>query len=958
MLIYCKQTSISTNSSMVYYSLSEDSIEINPSSLRKYNLNIHTLHSLCISLNSALEGSKHYVEQVESFMASSFTLANDLYKIGLQIPQIGELSTSISQLNKEINVLLPASVRDCKVILDYSVENSVFVDQTETFKNLKQEVDKYLVESIQYRRDLKMLLQKYSAKSLSDSQSDKIASVMAKLTQSISFYEKYLSLLESELDEFCGARKKYLLNLSQNILNLHHLVHFGRKLPPTQSSPDTTTTTTTTEEDKSIPTLTASEASLIRKTFSADSISSLNHLNITKKTMSPPPTNFDDIIENTIYLKAFRIFSEKHHGIENLLFYLDCHSLKQLEARSAPRETVRSMFLNMYNNYITPGSSFEINIDSEARSAIDDRRLNLFLDQDIYPSLSIAIEAISSLLNYSMFPLFLKSPLYQAAAILERGSQQPTETIGVSKLTKSLDTLISNPIGLEYFLLYLRPSRPTSPNSGSSNNTTPSSSSPYFRDRSNSMVIGGSSPSHSAPSSASTSPNSVSPLTSSLLSPRFSPLLLQTPAVSPIDARNMVFLWLNINRLKVLAEEFIDQYAYELYDTYIRNGAEKEISVLSAVDSVRHSIQEAIASKQRAKVLMAFDNIGQDIILQLTNTHFQLFLQSNVCKDMLGREEKMIKYMEKDKKKPENKVDLQFEQISREKLKAIFPRTRERQVSVKPGALSPITISPTLLDKPVSSGQPSLSPTSTSSYNKALPPLPASALSNSNNSSSSNPTIVTTTTAPLNSSTSSNGSNSGGGTTTTTSTVFEHSTSHPSTPSKAPLTPNISQQRKQSNFDLTTTLPGGGGPTTAADKPNEVFCYILSEPTWLDTFKRFVKSEKCEELLLCWMELERYCRSSKSSLAAANNIYENFFLEGSPLEVNLEPELKLAVRDALKSEVLSTIDQQLKLSCQSSFELLRVDCFGRFIRSNVFKDLVQQVGDPFDSKNRKKITKK
>eukprot|EP01133_Synstelium_polycarpum_P003614 gene3614-4142_t len=728
-------------------------------------------------------------------------------------------------------------------------------------RNLKQEVDKYLVDSIQYRRELKILLNKYS-KSPSDSQNDKISNVMAKLNLSIALYEKYLTLLESELKEFCGNRHKYLLSLSKNVLNLHHLVHFGRKMADPVAG------------------LTASQSS--PDTFAKYSAKVVTPIDLaTNGDSKPPPTTFNEIIENPVFLKAFRIYAEKHHGLENLLFWMDAQTLRELETDPYTQtDTVRTLFLQMYNNYVVPGASFEVNIDSDSRNCLDQRRFSLFTDEEFYPSMITAVESIFSILSFSMVPLFLKSPLYQASLMMYKGGSQLTpEMIGVSHLLTSLEVLINSPIGLEYLLIYLRPwggSQVASPSTYS-----PSSSSPP-------LSIGSSSSTSTSPTSSGTS----SPAFPSL-SPRALPLLPSLAStISHAEARHMIFFLLESRKFCEISDEFLDSYATELYEQYLRSGAEKELH--SLVSSYQPLIHDALVGKRVTRTL--YQPISQDIMLQLTNNFFPAFLQSQVCRDMLNREEKMIKYLEKDKKKPESKVDLQFEQISREKLKTIFPKSA-RGTSIKPGTSMP----------------------SIQNEKKPLPALPP------NREDSSNKLFSPNTSA------------------TRKPTAISSADTHPIIVLPIPPTP---VQRTSS-----PSMPPSPASSDRAN-PNEVFCYVLSDATWLDAFKRFVRSEKCEELLLCWMELERYSRASKTSISTANNIYENFFQDGSPLEVNLDQEVKNVVRDAILRGNIDEVDLELRLACQSAFELLRVDSFSRFIKSPIYKELAGQLGDPFDSRNR------
>ncbi|KAF2075293.1 hypothetical protein CYY_003422 [Polysphondylium violaceum] len=874
------------------YTLLEDSIEIDSISLRKYNQNIYTLHALCISLNNALDTSKNFVTQVESFMASSFTLASDLHKIGLQFQDIGALSVSISQLNKEINTLLPQSLRDCKLLLDYSVENQVSFDHTESFKNLKQEVDKYLIDSNQYRRELRTLLAKY-AKSQSDSTNEKITSTMAKLNQAVSQYEKYLNLLGSELNEFCGNRHKYLLNLSKNILNLHHLVHFGKKLP--DDSP-------------------VLNPILPKQTAPIYSLSPLT----SPRSYSPnepftPPSNFKQIIDNPIYLKAFRIFAEKKHCLENLLFWLDAHTLRELEENLYPIEKLRHLFLNMYNNYLAPDCAFEVNIDSDSKHIVQQRRINLDFNEPFYPALSSAVEAIYQILNFSMFPIFIKSPLFHFAAMMNKTMADPSEYKGVSNSIESIDSILRNPISIEYFLLFLKQQYTKKKDTGSGSASPNSPGSP------NSL-------------SPSVSFNNFSLFTVQLppvalaLSPRLSPLVSPfcPNSITHNELVSMVSFYLEINKFRESAEEHLEAYSIELYDTYLKPGCEKQITSISYA-----AVHEKIASKSISKDM--FQGVSQDILLHIANTYFSEFLNSQLCKDMLIREEKMKKYTEKEeKKKPDTKVDLQFEMISREKLKLILPKSFQSAVS-KPFASS------------------SNSSASTASNLPATIPVRSNSIIVNNTGVGGN-TINSTNISPSSS---------------PTNAYISSAISTPAGGNTPPLPHRTlsTSSNSSTSSTISTNIVPPPSPISSSSSNNinnkddkDAFMYILNDSIWLDSFKRFVKSEKSEELLLCYLELDSFVKGKKSA-KIANNIYETFFKDGSPLEVNMEYEVRNFIKNALpKSE--EHLDNAMVSAHQSILEMIRVDPYSRFLKSSYFKDTVLQLGDPFDPKNKRDRKKK
>ncbi|KYQ92297.1 hypothetical protein DLAC_06259 [Tieghemostelium lacteum] len=967
-----------------------DNIEIDPVSLKKYNQNIHSLHSLCISLNNVMEDSRHYVSQVEAFMASSFTLSNDLHKIGLQFNDIGSISSSISQLNREINQLLPQSLRDCKIILDFSTENQVFFDHTETFKTIKQEIDRYLLDSIQYRRDLKGYLSKYH-KAPTESLSEKICLSMAKLNLSINLYEKYLNLLENELSEFCGTRHKYLLDLSKNIYNLHHLVHFGRNL---------------TED-------------------SLNNINSIKQLSTKTVTHSiplkqkVPPSTLKEIVDNPIFLKSLRIFSEKQHCLENLLFWLDAIALKDLEASSFPKDRLRSLFVNMCNIYVEPDCPFEINIDSESKLAIDRRKSNLESNDAFYPAFSQAVDSIYSLLNFSMLPLFFKSPIYNAALMMSRSySEESLDNKGISHVLCSLDSIIRNPVSLEYFLLFIR-------------SQTPSASSSV-------------SPSPSFGNNLSAQQGHLLPPLALPFTPRLQPLL---PTFSPNlvtsqDIENMLYFYLDINKFKdINNDDELENFALELFETYLKPTSEKRIVPISS-----STIAELINGKNITRDL--FSGVSQDIILHIANVYFPSFLTSQICKDMLAREEKMKRYQEKeDKKKLESKIELQFELISKEKLRTVIPnkvkslltsfvniistnsnptsnnnnnnnnptsptanttpsnmfiqyqppnrtpsppgfstnvvhleennsnssfnnnpknnfinannRNKQPQISssLSTGNISQIANS--------SSGGSSSTTSSPGSSSGSVPTTPSSTNNFSNSSSNTTTPILQSTPSQItlpplpshlsSSSLTASSANSGGASSSTA--LNSQSVNTPSASSQSTLQQLQQQQREkeqsQESFSVSLFKENNNCDSPEESRSNDVFLYILTDGTWLDGYKKFVLSEKSEELLLCWMELESFFRSPQVNKLHASTIYETFFKEGSPLEVSitdstLRSQMKLALH--LSEYEVSKV---FKVAAEEIIEAMRTDSFSRFTKSQFYRDLSKEHGDPVDPKNRK-----
>ncbi|EGC31554.1 hypothetical protein DICPUDRAFT_95497 [Dictyostelium purpureum] len=913
------------------YTVLEDLIEIEPISNRKYNSNIHTLVNLRTSLINTLEASKHFVTQSESFVASTFLLASDLNRIGLQFPDISSLSSSLTTFNKKVNQQLPHTIKECKFLLDYSNENQIPFDHSEIFKGLKQEIDKFLVDSNLHRKELKSLLLKYS-KSSSESTSDKIASTMAKLNQSIFQYEKYLYSLETELSEFCIRKHDYLFHLSKNIISLHQLIHSGKKAD-------------------------ASNQQDLKPTLFLNN-SNLNYNNNVINSNSLPPQTFKDILDNPFYLKAFRIFAEKQHCLENLLFWLDANTIKDLEADQYPRNKVRNLYLNMYNNYIQKDCQYEINIDSESKLSIDNRKKEIEEDSPFYPSLQLAVDNVYQILNLSMFPLFLSSSLYQSATMLNKPPPQDNilnmESRGIFHCINSIESLLRNPITIEYFLLFLKQNciHPTTPptlmsHSGSSSNL--------------SSMLGGSSGSSSSSSTPnnSQSPRSVSPSTSfsSLglvppitisLSPRLAPL------ISPFSLNqnthneivNMIYFYLEISKFKDLTEDQLDTYAIEIYDNFLKPGCDKQITSISY-----HQVQDMISSKSVTKDM--FKNACQDILLHIANNYFQPFLNSNLCKEMLQREEKMKKYIDREEKKTkqDSKLDQQFEYILKEKFKLILPSTKNSTSSTTSSGISLSTSGGSSGGLSISggsnSGGSSITNTNTNSSN-------SKSHSKSNSSSSSNylsPNLI------------SNSSSSSSSTTDKIKSIFSPSFVNlsliggngSSSNSSIPQSPSLASGTVSPRNDDLHYLGQGPPSPHILDEPNEILNFILTDNQWLDAFKKFVKNEKSEEILLFWLEVDSFLKKKDKNVRMVQNIYETFVCDGSPLEVNIEYEIRTQIRTAIRQssyQYNDGIEEALKAASQSVLEMIRVGSYKNFLKSPLFKEYSSSLGDPY-KKSRK-----
>ncbi|KAN0042370.1 hypothetical protein ACTFIV_004933 [Dictyostelium citrinum] len=1022
------------------FTLLEDSIEMEVVSSKRFSTNIHTLVNLRSSLINTLEASRTFLSATESFGQSSFLLSNDLNRVALQFPSVSSIASPVVQFNKEVASVLPQALKECRFLLDYTFENGIPFDHSEIFKSLKQEMDKFLVESNVQRKELRSLLLKYS-KSVSDSTSDKIANTMAKLNQSMYQYEKYLMLIENELSEFVTRKHEFLFNISKQMINLHQVVRFGKSSSPNQEVKPINTTFSNNSSPTASPITTPTSSSLLLNQHHGGNI------------VVVPPQNFKDLLDMPIYLKAFRIFAEKQHCLENLLFWLDATTLKDLETNNYPRNRVRTLFLNMYGNYIANDCKYEINIDSDSKQLIENRKNTVEEDQPFFSSLVLAVENVYNILNLSMFPLFMTSPLYHSASTLIKNSSSSsspisssplslssnfetclTENRGVFHCINSVDSIIKNPITIEYFILFLKQLNPVSSSSSTTTTTTTTTTnnSSLTKSGSNTNISGLMSQLNidncNNNNNNSNSNNIIPPLVLSL-SPRLEPLI--TPFLvnnnTPSEIVNMISFYLEINKFKdTQDDQLLEMYAMDIYDIYLKPGCEKQITTIQY-----QTIQDAISSKSVTRNM--FKNVGQDILLHIAYNYFQPFLNSNICKEMLQREEKMKKYIDREEKKikQDSKIDQQFELILKEKFKLVIPSYKtyilnnqnnnnqnnnslnnnsnnnsnnyntSSSLSNSGGSSSnssslnnnsnntntnnnnnsnTITSLSSSVGSNSSTGSNNISklPSSNSSISLNNPYINSSLVSNSSSSNS-----TSKTSSPNLSSQSSLSPSTGvseriksgvigmfspslgglpiiGGITGSSSS----SSNSNSSSSASPL--SMSSQQGSNNSGQGCVSPrtsndgnNNGGftqQTTFFDSdPNDPFTIILTEPNWLDAFKKYVKVEKSEEILLFILETDSFVKSSKPrSLKVAYNIYETFIRDGSPLEVNIEYDIRAQCKQAVAKNNDDDIHEAFKSAGQSVLEMIRVGSYKNFLKSPIYKETFSQFGDPLKPKNKKK----
>ncbi|XP_033007283.1 regulator of G-protein signaling 18-like isoform X2 [Lacerta agilis] len=121
-------------------------------------------------------------------------------------------------------------------------------------------------------------------------------------------------------------------------------------------------------------------------------------------------------------------------------------------------------------------------------------------------------------------------------------------------------------------------------------------------------------------------------------------------------------------------------------------------------------------------------------------------------------------------------------------------------------------------------------------------------------------------------------------------------------------------------------------------KWGESFDELISQKGGLDAFTRFLKSEFSEENIEFWMACEDYKKNTDASQLSlkAKTIYETFIEKEAPKEVNLDFNTKTCTSQSMSHPTLNTFDAaQTKI-----YALMEQDCYPRFLRSNLYLDLL------------------
>ncbi|XP_029285520.1 regulator of G-protein signaling 5-like [Cottoperca gobio] len=146
---------------------------------------------------------------------------------------------------------------------------------------------------------------------------------------------------------------------------------------------------------------------------------------------------------------------------------------------------------------------------------------------------------------------------------------------------------------------------------------------------------------------------------------------------------------------------------------------------------------------------------------------------------------------------------------------------------------------------------------------------------------------------------------------------------------------------QKSNWNLSCCKMGQNKPTLEEClKWKESFEKLLSSKYGLCAFTAFLVSEFSEENISFYFACEEY-RNTKSTAklqAKAQKIYDEFIGSEAPREVNIDHE----TRDITKANILVPSPDCFEPAQHKIYMLMAKDCYPRFLRSPVYRDLVCQ----------------
>ncbi|XP_044157671.1 regulator of G-protein signaling 5 [Bufo gargarizans] len=154
-------------------------------------------------------------------------------------------------------------------------------------------------------------------------------------------------------------------------------------------------------------------------------------------------------------------------------------------------------------------------------------------------------------------------------------------------------------------------------------------------------------------------------------------------------------------------------------------------------------------------------------------------------------------------------------------------------------------------------------------------------------------------------------------------------------------------QKPETAFDLIIPYPEKPEKTIKASKPpvdeaaqwKDSLEKLVQNSYGLSAFQNFLKMEFSEENIEFWMACEDYKKTKTPTKLAlkAKKIYEEFIQAEAPREVNIDHFTKAVTMKNLVEPSPSSFE----LAQKKIFALMEKDSLPRFIRSDIYQELVK-----------------
>ncbi|XP_059998012.1 regulator of G-protein signaling 21 [Lagenorhynchus albirostris] len=134
-------------------------------------------------------------------------------------------------------------------------------------------------------------------------------------------------------------------------------------------------------------------------------------------------------------------------------------------------------------------------------------------------------------------------------------------------------------------------------------------------------------------------------------------------------------------------------------------------------------------------------------------------------------------------------------------------------------------------------------------------------------------------------------------------------------------------------------------PSTETTVCSENMDTLLTNQAGLHAFRTFLKSEFSEENVELWLVCEDFKKTESAEKIAskAKMIYSEFIEADAPEEINID----FSTRDLISKNIAETTLKCFDEAQQVIYSLMTKDSFPRFLKSEIYKKLVnsKQVGN-------------